>query len=220
MLEHTLVVRSATTATTILNGMAGNDVMIGGVNDQLYGGDGNDTLLANNGAAYLAGQAGNDILFNAFKGISASPAVVMLGGSGTDTFALIGDNTASGAVTMNTTIADLSSGDKIDLSFLESGNNTLVMANLNGKVSLTSAGAVVNLSGFDISSSETGVIANLNGQPSTTSDANSLLSAASKLTVSSAKASATATAIESGFSTSSQDFNALFGTLTDTYQLS
>jgi hypothetical protein len=104
---------------------------------------------------------------------------------------------------------------------LESGNNTLVMANLNGKVSLTSAGAVVNLNGFGISSSETGVIAKLDGSASTTNDANSVLSAASKLTVSSAKASATATAVESGFSSSSlQDFNALFGSLTDTYQQS
>ena len=216
-----LVVRNAAAASTIINGGAGADTLIGGLNDQLYGGDGNDTLLAYNGAAYLAGQAGNDVLFNAYQAVAVAgnsgSAVVMLGGSGTDTFALIGNNTASGsAVTMNTTIADLSSGDKIDLSFLESGNNTLVIGGLAGKVSLTSAGTVVSLSGFDVSSSETGVIA---GVLSTTNDTNSALSAESKLTVSGAKASATATALTSGFGAGSvnQDFNALFGSLTDTY---
>jgi Ca2+-binding RTX toxin-like protein len=136
-----LVVRNATAASTIINGGAGADTLIGGHNDQLYGGDGGDTLLAYNGAAYLAGQAGNDVLFNAYQAVAVASnsgsAVVMLGGSGTDTFALIGNNTASGAaVTMNTTIADLSTGDKIDLSFLESVNNTLDIGGLGGKLSL------------------------------------------------------------------------------------
>jgi hypothetical protein len=113
---------------------------------------------------------------------------------------------------MNTTIADLSSGDKIDLSFLEKNNNTLVIGDLGGKLALTSAGTVVSLSGFDVSSSETANSAGYN-------DTNSALSAESKLTVSGAKASATAAALTSGFGAGSvnQDFNALFGPLTDTY---
>jgi hypothetical protein len=117
---------------------------------------------------------------------------------------------------MNTTIADLSSGDKIDLSFLESGNNPLAIGGLAGKVSLTSAGTVVSLGGFDVSSSETGVIAKM---PTSPSDTNSVLSSESKLTVSGAKASATAAALDLGFGAGSvnQDFNALFGSLTDTY---
>ena len=222
----TLVVRNAS-ATTILNGGAGDDLLIGGEDDKLYGGDGNDTLLAYNGAAYLAGQAGNDILFNAYQAVvgSSDSLVVMLGGSGTDTFALIGNNsqaTASNGVTMNTTIADLSTGDKIDLSFLEKSSSTLAIGDLAGRVSLTSAGTVVKLGelgalvGFDISSSETGVIAKM---PAPLSDTNSLLSSESKLTVSGAKASATAAALDLGFGAGSvhQDFNALFGSLTDTY---
>jgi Ca2+-binding RTX toxin-like protein len=214
--DDNLVVRSATAAATIVNGGAGNDVLIGGQNDQLYGGDGNDILLAHNGAAYLSGGAGNDVLFNAYQGGGA--AVVMLGGSGIDTFALIGNNThANTGATMNTTIADLSTGDKIDLSFLEThptpgADQTLVIGDLNGKVGLTSAGAVISLAGFDISSSEGNVTAN------SQYDVNSVLNSGSQITASSAKASAVATAVGAGFGAESAvDFNSLFGHLTDTY---
>ena len=84
----------------ILSGGSGADTLIGGSGAQLLGGDGNDTLLSFGGAAILSGGAGDDILLNAYGSTTIDPStgkvvlqtVNMIGGSGIDTFGLIGSN--------------------------------------------------------------------------------------------------------------------------------
>jgi Ca2+-binding RTX toxin-like protein len=60
-----------TTASVIFQGGAGNDILISGLRDGLYGGEGNDYLLGGPGESYLDGGAGNDRL---------------IGGGGNDTY--------------------------------------------------------------------------------------------------------------------------------------
>ena len=117
----------ASHAASVFGG-AGADTLIGGTGAVISGGDGNDKLLAY-GAASLTGGAGDDMLFNSS---TAANAVVMTGGSGSDTFALIGGTNAGAAGSMNTVIADLGTGDKINLSYLEkAGGNTSIDTTAN-----------------------------------------------------------------------------------------
>jgi Ca2+-binding RTX toxin-like protein len=200
------------TGSTIVYGGAGNDMLIGGGSDQLFGNDGIDTLLAFDGAAYLSGGAGNDVLINAFIKIGSQTAATdMFGGSGTDTFALMGtNNEVSGVDTfMKTNIIDLGTGDKIDLSFLENADLDTLAAKSSltssPTMTLSSAGTTLNLENYDVSSVRTA---------SALDDDSHAVS--NVLLVSNTNASKTsATIITSGSTVDS--FNSLFGELTNTY---
>jgi len=75
---------SATGATLLLIGGAGNDVLTGGRgNDTLDGGDGNDILSGGKGLDVLNGGAGNDTLDD---GVTDGKQDILIGGSGADTF--------------------------------------------------------------------------------------------------------------------------------------
>jgi len=92
----------------LIYGDGGNDTLVGGGGSTVRGGDGNDILLALGGASQLYGEAGNDVLLNAYASSDANAkAVTMTGGSGNDTFALIGTNDASATGSMKTIISDL-----------------------------------------------------------------------------------------------------------------
>ena len=186
----------------------------------------NDILLALSGAASLSGGAGNDVLFNAYASSdAAAKAVTMSGGAGSDTFALIGTNTdASGS--MKTVVADLGTGDTIDLSFLERANasgastDTSIAstadlgAAANSGTSLagmTTAGTTLNLKPFVVTSSEA---------DTTTGNVNEVNSHATggTMTISNATLTKAAAAITAGLHTESAiDFNSTFGHLTDAY---
>jgi hypothetical protein len=149
------------------------------------------------------------LLINAYLGASSDQAVIMLGGSGNDNFVLMGSDNNSSSGMSNTIVGDLATGDKIDLSFLEksNGNAFSTTADLSGKASLTGAGAMFNLSGFNLSSSEGG------------NDIDHLLTAGSQLVVANSTLSKASTAISSGFAASAvtADLSAQFGHLSDVY---
>jgi Ca2+-binding RTX toxin-like protein len=203
-----LISDSNAASITVLNGGEGNDVLSGGVRDQLFGGNGSDTLLAAFGNAYLSGGSGNDLLINAYLGAASDLAVTMLGGSGVDNFVIMGNDAHSLPGVSNTLIGDLATGDRIDLSFLEkSGDIGLTStADLVGKASLSSAGAAFNLKGFSLSSSEGA------------NDVDHLLDDGSRLVVANSTLSKASTAINAGFAANTIDLSAQFGNLTDVYQ--
>jgi Ca2+-binding RTX toxin-like protein len=215
-----IVVHNNTTGTgaVLVYGDSGADTLIGGGGAVLAGGDGNDVLLALGGAAALSGGAGNDVLLNAYASANANAkAVTMSGGAGNDTFALIGTNSANASGAMKTIVADLGTGDAIDLSFLEkttTGTTDSIdqsltsTADLSGKASMTTAGTTLNLSSFVATSSEAN---------SGVNDINSKVTGGT-MTISNATLTKAATAITAGFGTESAiDFNSTFGHLTDTY---
>ena len=71
-----------------LNGLAGDDTLIGGSDDDfLYGGAGNDVLNGNAGNDYLNGGAGADTL---------------IGGAGVDTASYFGDHSSGVKVSLAT----------------------------------------------------------------------------------------------------------------------
>jgi serralysin len=121
--DDILVAHVNTLGSRIFRGNSGNDTLIGGDGSQLFGDEDDDLLLAYQGAAKLMGGTGNDVLTNSYPSM-VSPtnplgqSVVMSGGSGNDIFGLIGTNNASAMGEMNTIIADVETGDGIDLSFL------------------------------------------------------------------------------------------------------
>ena len=128
--------------------------------------------------------------------------MVMSGGSGIDTFALISDATASSNGSSMTKIQDLASGDQIDLSFLEKAGdidftsaNTLsagINGTLYGKATLVDGSFALNLGGF-IVSNDNGNAADAN---STLSNANNL---ASELLVVGSNATKVSAAISAAF---------------------
>jgi Ca2+-binding RTX toxin-like protein len=197
------------TTSVVMNGDGGDDMLIGGMNDQLYGGNGNDTLLAFEGNAYLSGGAGSDLLVNSYLASqSSSQSVVMIGGSGNDTFSLMG----SGSIIpepegtyMSTTIADLATGDMIDLSFLERNGAVLSSSGLNGTASIVGSSVSVNLSNFTLTSTDS-------------NDAVEFDLDNSKLLISNASLTRASTAITSGFTSAPQtNFDSIFAPLTDHY---
>ena len=200
--------------TSILNGGAGNDTLIGGAGDQLYGGDGSDTLLALNGAAYLSGGAGSDILVNAFLGADGVNTVRMLGGSGNDTFALMSNGQVSSGGRIMTTVSDLTAGDRLDLSFLEtsSGVDFTGISNLAGKASLVNGAFTLNLSGMIVSSDNGGQIGDINSVLSSGPNATSQISLVG------ANATTVSNAINTAFISSPiNSYIGLFGELNDAY---
>jgi Ca2+-binding RTX toxin-like protein len=214
-----LVSHSADLGTHVMSGGAGADVLIGGTGAQLLGGDGNDKLLAFGGAAILSGGAGDDILLNAYGHASGTVAVNMTGGSGSDTFALIGSDNAAQSGTMKTVVTDLGTGDKIDLSFIEyqkAGVDTSIdtaaqftAASTSNKASMTTAGTTLTFdSSMNASSSESDA-----GDTNTQLHAGSLVLSNATLT----KVSAAITAGQDTLTTSVTDFHTTFTPLTDTY---
>ncbi len=115
----------------LIYGEDDNDFLSGGAgSDTIYGGNGNDSIhsglrkfgdnyhevLTNQtdgtGNDWLSGNAGDDILYY------ESNNVVGYGGSGSDTF-IFKDITTNQVLTQGQSIKDFSTGDKINLSFLE-----------------------------------------------------------------------------------------------------
>ena len=201
----------ASHAASVFGG-AGADTLIGGTGAVISGGDGNDKLLAY-GAASLTGGAGDDMLFNSS---TAANAVVMTGGSGSDTFALIGGTNAGATGSMNTVIADLGTGDKINLSYLEkAGDNTSIDTTANftgaGGTATQSAAGSKLLFGANI-------IATSSQVDDAITDVNSLVQGGT-LNVSNATLTKTSAAINAGHDASPDvDFASTFGgPLNDTY---
>ncbi len=137
---------AASFTATDLQGLAGDDTLIGGARaDTLMGGDGNDTLRGNGGDDQLQGGDGNDSLDG------GAGADVMTGGSGDDTYTVddYSDQVveAAGAGTDLTrvllpyyTLAEnVESGIAVgSIAFVLSGNaidNTLTGANMGDYIS-------------------------------------------------------------------------------------
>ncbi len=215
--NDSIVAHNNSLGTLVLQGEGGNDTLIGGTNAQLLGGDGADTLLALGGAAYLSGGAGNDVLLNAYASADpAAKAVTMIGGAGSDVFGLIGNGNATASGAMKTIVADLGTGDAIDLSFLERvGTNTSITStadlgavanNGTSLAKMTTAGTTLDLSTFNATSSE-----------ASAGDVNSQVTAGS-MSISNATLTKAANAITAGLGAESTiDFNSTFGHLSDTY---
>ena len=211
-------------SSTIVNGGAGDDILIGGLSDQLYGNDGKDTLLAFDGSAYLSGGAGNDILVNAnISATAVTTATQMLGGSGSDAFVIMATNQDLSSGYMKTVISDLGTGDKIDLSFLETHDLNQVAGTTNvitkSVFTTTSAGTTLALHSFDLTSSQ--ATADTLSSPDKTSVLDSNL-----LTVSNVNATKTSAAIVGleaqsttfeTFGSGAHGFNDLFEPLTNNY---
>ena len=222
-----LVSHSTDAASRILSGGSGADKLIGGTAVQLLGGDGNDTLLSFGGAAILSGGAGDDILLNAYGSTTIDPVtgkvvlqtVNMTGGSGTDTFGLIGSDDALQSGVMRTLVTDLGTGDKIDLSFVEvrkagidTGIDTaanFTAASANNKATMTAAGTTLTFDSSNVATSS----------ESDAGDTNTLMQAGS-LVLSNATLTKVSTAMTAGkdsLTASVPDFSTAFAPLTDTY---
>jgi Ca2+-binding RTX toxin-like protein len=212
-----LVSHSSDSGSHILSGGAGADILIGGAGAQLLGGDGNDKLLAFGGAAILSGGAGDDVLLNAYGSADGKSAVNMTGGSGNDTFALMGSDIAAQTGTMKTVVTDLASTDKIDLSFIEvQGQNISIDTAAQFK---TAGGtSLMNTSGTTLTFANT-MVATSSEANTGDLDTNTGLHAGS-LVLSNAtltKVSAAITAGQDSLATSVVDFHTTFAPLTDTY---
>ena len=213
-----LVSHSSDLGTHILTGGSGADILIGGKGAQLLGGDGNDNLMAFGGAALLSGGAGDDVLLNAYGRADGKDTVNMIGGSGSDTFALVGVN-AEQTGTMKTVVTDLGTGDKIDLSFVEyqkSGVDKSIdtatqftAASTGNKAAMTTSGTTLTFdTSMNVSSSEADT-----GDTNTQLHAGSLVLSNATLT----KVSAAITAGQDTLNASLVDVHATYAPLTDTY---
>ena len=213
----TLVSHSNDAGKHILSGGSGADTLIGGSGAQLLGGDGNDTLLSFGGAAILSGGAGDDILLNAYGSSDGKTAVNMIGGSGIDTFGLIGSSDTAQTGVMKTVVTDLGTGDKIDLSFVEGGGRSIdtaadfTAASANNKATMTTAGTTLTFDKTMVATSaEAG---NIDNDTNTQMQAGSLVLSNATLT----KVSAAMTAGKDSL-TSVVDFSSTFAPhLNDTY---
>jgi len=213
--------------THILTGGSGADILVGGSGAQLLGGDGNDSLMAFGGAALLSGGAGDDLLLNAYGG-DGKTAVNMIGGSGSDTFGLISSDDAAQSGTMKTVVTDLGTGDKIDLSFVESSlaknagttlNSVADFTAAGGKATMATSGTTLNFGTAVVTSTDVSDGANYNGE----TDVNSHV-AAGTMVLSNATLTKVSTAINAADDSKTDptlvshvDFNTSFGQLTDTY---
>ena len=198
--------------TTYVNGGSGNDTIVGGANDQLSGGDGRDNLLALFGSAYLSGGAGDDLLVNSYLGASSNVGFTnMVGGTGNDRFLLAGNNDLTTAGYLKTSITDLSTGDLLDLRFLEnSSENSLSTADLGGTASIVGSSIKVDLGltdkEFTLSTSSGG------------DDTQVSLLSGSQVLASNTTTSKLSLAITAGQNSAQVNLDTIFGSLTDVYQ--
>ena len=209
-----LVSHSNDLGTHILTGGSGADILVGGKGAQLLGGDGDDKLLAFGGAALLSGGAGNDVLLNAYGSADGTSTVNMIGGSGSDTFGLISSTDTSQSGTMRTVVTDLGTGDKVDLSFVESvaGRTINTVSDFTG----TGGKATMTTSGTTLAFGKDTVVTNTDDSSPALQDVDSHV-AAGTMILSNATLTKASTAINAADITSVVDFNNTFGHLTDTY---
>jgi hypothetical protein len=198
--------------TTYVNGGSGNDTIVGGANDQLSGGDGRDNLLALFGSAYLSAGAGDDLLVNSYLGASSNVSFTnMVGGTGNDRFMLAGHNDLDSSGYLKTSITDLSTGDLLDLRFLENSlGNSLSTTDLGGTASIVGSSIKVDLGliekSFDLSTSYSG------------NDDQAVLNSGSQILASNTTTSKLSTAITAGQNSTQVNLDTIFGSLTDVYQ--
>jgi hypothetical protein len=198
--------------TTYVNGGSGNDTIVGGANDQLSGGDGRDNLLALFGSAYLSGGAGDDLLVNSYLGASSNVSFTnMVGGTGNDRFLLAGNNDLVTSGYLKTSITDLSTGDLLDLRFLEnSSGNSLSTSDLGGTASIVGSSIKVDLGQtlkvFALSTSSDG------------DDTEVGLLSGSQVLASNTTTSKLSSAIIAGQGSTPVNLDSIFGGLTDVYQ--
>ena len=197
---------------TYVNGGSGSDTIVGGANDQLSGGDGGDNLLALFGSAYLSGGAGDDLLVNSYLGVGNSHTSVgftnMVGGTGNDRFMLAGHNDLVSSGYLKTSITDLSTGDLLDLRFLEnSAGNSLSTSDLGGTASIVGSSIKVDLAvkGFSLSSSHD------------EADNAVVLGSGSQVLASNTTTSKLSSAITAGQGGTPVNLDTIFGSLTDVY---
>jgi Ca2+-binding RTX toxin-like protein len=209
-----LVSHSNDLGTHILTGGSGADILVGGKGAQLLGGDGDDKLLAFGGAALLSGGAGNDVLLNAYGSTDGTSTVNMIGGSGSDTFGLISSTDTSQSGTMRTVVTDLGTGDKVDLSFVESvaGRTINTVSDFTG----TGGKATMTTSGTTLTFGKDTVVTNTDDSSPALQDVDSHV-AAGTMILSNATLTKASTAINAADITSVVDFNNTFVHLTDTY---
>ena len=226
---------NATNGYDIIHGGSGTDTLIAGYHSQVFAGNGVDILLAEGAGAYLQGGAGTNILLNAYASTDAATsanAVTLVGGTGLNTFALIGDSydaahptgsTPATAGSFNTVIAGLHATDTLDLGFLDSATGAHAaiskIADLSGgKVTMTTAGTTVNLSSFDVSTTDS---TNTATHATAISAGHLTAESGGTLLVQNATMTAVANAITAGtvntHAAASIDFSTTFGPLTDTY---
>jgi len=197
---------------TYVNGGSGNDTIVGGTNDQLSGGDGRDSLLALFGSAYLSGGAGDDLLVNSYLGASSDVSFTnMVGGTGNDRFMLAGHNDLVSSGYLKTSITDLSTGDLLDLRFLENSlGNSLSTTDLGGTASIVGSSIKVNLGlsdkEFTLSTSSGG------------DDTQVSLLSGSQVLASNTTTSKLSSAITAGQNSAQVNLDTIFGSLTDVYQ--
>jgi Ca2+-binding RTX toxin-like protein len=138
----------------LLNGNIGNDIVDGGTgNDYLRGGQDNDVLTGGDGNDFLVGDFGFDLL---------------TGGTGGDTFMFRTDTEGTTDVTVADQITDFEAGDRIaivggisqnDLSFLDSGGNSVIQLNTGAFLGmvLNTTSAAVQSATFVVSSGDPAV---------------------------------------------------------------
>ena len=195
-----------------VNGGAGNDTIVGGANDQLSGGDGRDNLLALFGPAYLSGGAGDDLLVNSYLGASSNVDFTnMVGGTGNDRFLLAGNNDLVTSGYLKTSITDLSTGDLMDLRFLEnSADNSLSTSDLGGTASIVGSSIKVDLGLSD----KEFTLSTSSGGDDTQVD----LLLGSQVLASNTTTSKLSSAITAGQNSAQVNLDTIFGSLTDVYQ--
>ena len=212
----------------VIHGGSGTDTLIAGYHSQVYAGNGTDILLAEGAGAYLQGGAGHNILLNAYASTdtpSSANAVTLVGGTGANAFALIGDSydaTHGSTGALNTVIAGLHSTDTLDLGFLDNAVTGAAITSISslsgGKVTQTTAGTTVNLSTFDLSTTDSTTTAT---HATAVSSGHLTAETGGTLLVQNASMVAVANAITGGtvnnHTASSIDFSSTFGNLTDTY---
>jgi Ca2+-binding RTX toxin-like protein len=130
----------------IIQGGDGNDVIdTAGGADKIYGGLGNDTLIASSvrdgftdstvaTAAVLNGGAGSDLLINTTTDLHK---VNMTGGADADVFKFAGMSNDNGALRLNAVITDLSarSGDDLDFTQILKATARVTSADLSATYS-------------------------------------------------------------------------------------
>ncbi|MGS2724449.1 tandem-95 repeat protein, partial [Porticoccus sp. GXU_MW_L64] len=116
---------TANLASSIVDGLSGDDTITGGDNDELLiGGTGDDTLIGNGGSDALQGGLGNDIL------TGGSGDDILAGGLGADTFRWQAGDEGTAASPAEDIISDFNAadGDVLNLQDLLQGEESGVLS--------------------------------------------------------------------------------------------